>query len=509
VTLASICLAVIVHRQWAHHERLRYPIAEFATSLMEAGPGGRPAPIFHDGLFWAGLMIALSLRAINGLNAWFPDVMIQIPMQFTFGQVPQKWPMLTKIPQGEDLFAPRFFPIAIAFTFFLSTDISLSLGISQVIFVFAGMVLVARGVDLTTDNTLGGGVGWQRFGSYVAFTVMMFYVGRRYYGQIARSALFLGKSRETTSDARWAFRLFLLASAGLAILFVRLGLAWPLSILAVAFLLLFFLGVARIVAETGLIFILPGWTVLGALLGLVGGYAMGIQGVLVAGMISILLMLDVSAVILPNLVNGLKVCDQLGVKVGRAALASGTTYALCALLAIPVALWANYNWGLARSTDTWMNETVPKVIFNAGEKESTKLALADEARASADLSSLQRLTEMRPDKGFLWFAGTGFVLVILVGLMRLRFSWWPLHPVMFLIWATHPMKRLWASLMVGWAIKVLITRLGGYHLYRRCRGLMIGVIAGELLAGIVFMIIQGVYYLVTHRPPVAYGVSFG
>ena len=80
---------------------------------------------------------------------------------------------------------------------------------------------------------------------------------------------------------------------------------------------------------------------------------------------------------------------------------------------------------------------------------------------------------------------------------RLRLTWWPLHPVMFLVWATHPMKRMWASLMLGWFIKVMVTNLGGYKWYQKGRGLMIGVISGELLAAFVFLAVRAIYRMTT------------
>ena len=45
LSIASVCLGLIVHRQWAQHERLRYPIAEFASSLIRQAPSGLVVPL--------------------------------------------------------------------------------------------------------------------------------------------------------------------------------------------------------------------------------------------------------------------------------------------------------------------------------------------------------------------------------------------------------------------------------------------------------------------------------
>ena len=52
ILLAVISLSVLVHRQWADKERIRYPLAELARSLLEQDEKGRPVPLYkplpHD-----------------------------------------------------------------------------------------------------------------------------------------------------------------------------------------------------------------------------------------------------------------------------------------------------------------------------------------------------------------------------------------------------------------------------------------------------------------------------
>ena len=51
--VAVVALAVVVHKQWADHEQLPYPIARFAAALMPAEGEARGA-IFRNRLFWIG-----------------------------------------------------------------------------------------------------------------------------------------------------------------------------------------------------------------------------------------------------------------------------------------------------------------------------------------------------------------------------------------------------------------------------------------------------------------------
>jgi hypothetical protein len=50
--VGAVCLAIVVHRQWSSHERLRYPIAEIAYALIDQpAPGAWPA-VFRSRGFW-------------------------------------------------------------------------------------------------------------------------------------------------------------------------------------------------------------------------------------------------------------------------------------------------------------------------------------------------------------------------------------------------------------------------------------------------------------------------
>jgi len=73
----------------------------------------------------------------------------------------------------------------------------------------------------------------------------------------------------------------------------------------------------------------------------------------------------------------------------------------------------------------------------------------------------------------------GFGVVTLLSILRFRFAWWPLHPVGLLTAYGWPMKCIWFSIFVGWLLKVIIVRFGGMDLFRAARNFFIGLIIGE------------------------------
>jgi len=54
---------------------------------------------------------------------------------------------------------------------------------------------------------------------------------------------------------------------------------------------------------------------------------------------------------------------------------------------------------------------------------------------------------------------------------------------------------------MGWLLKVGVTRFGGSGAYRRSRPFFIGMIAGTMVIGIVWMVVGALYYVRIGSPP--------
>jgi len=494
-TVSMTCLGLIVHRQWAYRERLRYPIATFASSMLSGRLDGGGPSLFRNRPFWIGLAVVFAIHLINGFHAW-EMIRIRIPMTLDFTAVTQKWPGAASAPRICELLQPKIYFTAIAFSFFLASDIVLSLGLSHLLGVIVGGMLIARGMDLREWELAGGATAWHRFGAGLAFVLIFLYAGRRHYGQVLKGAFLPGSRAEGAGPHEiWDCRFLFLAQVGLVAWIVRLGLDWPLAILTVGLLMLTFVIISRISAETGLFIVQPRWQAWGVLLGLLGIRALGPEALIITAMLCAVLSVGAGQVLMPYLVNGLKVCSDAGVRPGRVGRMSVAVYVLCLAVAIPAVLWANYNFGMDM-TQGHEAQRVPTMALRAAAREMPHLALAGRVAESEGLRPLQRLTEMRPDNVFLWAAGSGFVLVLLFSAMRLRFTWWPLHPVLFLVVLTYPLGRLHFSFLLGWVIKKLVTTFGGRHTYQNLKPLMIGVVAGDMLGTAFFMVGGWVYYAV-------------
>lgn len=504
LAVAMTCLSLVVHRQWARNERLRYPIAEFTTALIRRGPNQAIGPIFRNRMFWIGLSIVLGIRLINGLQKWYPEEMVQIPMQFDFSAIGRKWPVIWKIPNGGgwNFLNPKIFPICIAFSFFLSSEISLSLGLTQVLAIPVAAGLLTAGVNIGTDYDTGGPQGWHRAGSYTALALILVYIGRRYYWEVLKGAVGFRRSAGVEGYAVWAFRFGVLSLVGMVAIITLLGLDWTLSILAVGLMMLSFLCLTRMSAETGLFFIQPGWQPFGVMMGMLGAFAMGPQGIIIAGLLCGVLCIDQSMGLMPYFTNALRICDEVKVTPGKAGLSTMGVYLIGIAVAIPVCIWANYNWGTPRYHWSWWR--IPTMSFRPAQEAIDKLKLSGELEDSESLSPLRRLTNLRPKKDFAWSFWSGVALVLIFSVLRIRYAWWPLHPVLFLAWTTYPLREFCPSFLIGWTVKTAVTRLGGHKAYRKWMPLMIGAIAAEVVGALVWMSVGAIYYAATDTLPIPY-----
>jgi hypothetical protein len=125
------------------------------------------------------------------------------------------------------------------------------------------------------------------------------------------------------------------------------------------------------------------------------------------------------------------------------------------------------------------------------------------------MGGFARLFSPSPDGVGVAFFSFGLLMVVGFSVARLRLPWWPLHPVLFLVWTTGHAQGQAASFFLGWLLKTVVTKYGGVGTYRRLRPLMFGLIAGEMLAGVGMSAVGGLYYWITGQPPASHAVMMG
>jgi hypothetical protein len=81
------------------------------------------------------------------------------------------------------------------------------------------------------------------------------------------------------------------------------------------------------------------------------------------------------------------------------------------------------------------------------------------------------------------FVGVGFGVSMLLGWLRLRFLWFPFHPLAYAIAPSWGVGTLWMPLMIGSTAKFFILKFGGLRTYRQTLPFFFGLILGEIAVG--------------------------
>lgn len=87
-----------------------------------------------------------------------------------------------------------------------------------------------------------------------------------------------------------------------------------------------------------------------------------------------------------------------------------------------------------------------------------------------------------------WYGSGGLIMGIL-NFLRLRFYWWPIHPLGFAISLTLPVRLTAFSFFIAFLAKFFILKFGGIRLYRSSKPFFFGLILGHFtVTGISFVV---------------------
>ncbi|NCD31982.1 MAG: hypothetical protein EOL87_01040 [Spartobacteria bacterium] len=502
--LGLLGLSLVVHKQWVDHEHLPYPLVTFTKSLLP-NEDGSESPVFKDRSFWVAMFIVFGIYVYNYLNVWFPSYLMgAIPSGVDFSSLGELFPAFK---QGGGVgFLSGYYSIfftVIAIAFFLPTDVSFSMGIGPFIWITLTGMLSMYGVANS---------GWQgqwpfginrenmfNMGAYFAMLLVLLYTGRYYYLAVFRKSFGMGGKEKIAPTSIWGARLFVLS----LILFTfystyYAGLPWSIAVLFGLCTMAVYLVMGRMIAETGVFFIVTAGTPATIILAVLGPKALGPAAILTMFMFCLILFYDPREALMPFVVNALKLADDTKVKVGRSAAMIVLALVVGLGVGIPVTLYFQYNRGIDLSA--WQNQQSQNP-FNETIANMQRLEAQGQLQDAGTATGLARYTGAQPHKQGMIVFGVAAGCVLLFSALRLRFTKWPFHPVMFLVWSTYSGKCFAQSFLIGWLIKMAVTKYGGAGFYQKLKPLMFGLIAGEMLGGVLPMIISAIYYLITGDQP--------
>ncbi len=138
-------------------------------------------------------------------------------------------------------------------------------------------------------------------------------------------------------------------------------------------------------------------------------------------------------------------------------------------------MWVEYRYA-------WTLDTPGHVVNRWGVFDSLQPKLVD---ATVTYAHGRYHPPVSPAANFAF----GFALTTALSAARLRFAWWPLHPIGYLMLYTYPGTHLWLSIFLGWLAKNLILRFGGPKLYTDAKPFFLGLIVGESAAAAFWLVL--------------------
>ena len=137
VYLVTLCMLVILRKQWMEHERLLFPLSVLPLELAQGEQGRLLPPLLRNYLTWVGFLLPFLINLVNGLHSYFnyfPFIQLNTPLRFLRESVRMN-------------LYPRFEVIGLSYL--------LSLDVSFGVWFFAFLAYVHTGVERLFGWSIG------------------------------------------------------------------------------------------------------------------------------------------------------------------------------------------------------------------------------------------------------------------------------------------------------------------------------------------------------------------
>ncbi|MBM4048929.1 MAG: hypothetical protein FJ279_27830, partial [Planctomycetes bacterium] len=437
VFVACFCISVILRKQWVERERLVFPLAEVPLELVRESPGRSRLPvIMRQRLFLIGFSIPALIILWNLVTYFFPGFPeIPIGMRFTFLSLGRGFPWV----------CTKFNFFVIGFAFFTNLDVLFS------VWFFHLLILIQTGIFNRIGYTIGpvdvwcgftAATGWETFGAFVFFVVWGLWMARHHLREVVRKAW---DRRYPVDDSgelvsyRTAVVCLALSTTFVFGWFRVMGMSWA-AILVYSFATLcLYVGITKIVAQCGLVYIRGTLTAQHFTT-----YVLGTNTLSPAGMSGLLytytFCCDARSSVMCTFTHAAKMSDSARLRRGTVLAGLLIASALGFVSSVIYNLYLGYQVG-AYNFGAWEFQSGNVQIF---------ASIVEKIR-----------NPVETDWPRLGFFGGGAAVMAFLTFMKYRFIWWPLHPIGLAVgdnWA------VWASafsIFVTWLAKLVILRVGG------------------------------------------------
>ena len=493
--IALIGFSLLFHKQWSEHEILPYPIAELADSLLPKEDGVAIA-LFRNRAFLGAALFIFLIHFNNHLYRHLQD-WIEIKLRYNFAPLlawlPSEFYVNSDLPRVINF---RIYFTAIGIAFLLARDVSFTLGVGPMLYGIIGGVFGLYGVSLTAGGYWRSSSAYILFGGYFGLCLAVFFLGRRYYFEAIRQSLGFKPKDAVEGHSILGVRLII---SGLLCCFILLnwaGLEWPFAVAYIAIAVTIYIGMSRILAETGLFANMPLISPEGICLGLLGMQFVGPQATIIMGLLTSVFLLNPHEAFMPFISNNLRMLELRRVAIAPMVKWSILTLVVGMIIALAACMYWQYSGGNLNVHPTSLNQA-PRMPFQLGLKVKQALDAQGIVYSGEIASSWQRFDRIAFQPGPTAAVGFGVAGVLCFTAIRWRFPKWPLHPVMFVTWIGVMPRNFAVSFLIGWGIKSIVSLVGGEPMCARLKPAFLGLVVGALVAGMFILTSNFIHYLIS------------
>ncbi|MDA0711872.1 MAG: hypothetical protein O3B73_16865, partial [bacterium] len=434
--------------------------------------------LLRDRLFQVGFGLVFLLTFWN-ITSWFFVGMPALPI--LNGPASKH---LIPLGDGFPTFRFTLSILTLVFGYFSKSDVLFSIWFFHLLAILQMGLFNRFGISKGGSDPWGSfdpTVGWQSLGGMLVFVGWGLWMARVHLKEVLTSAL-RGRSRVDDSGELISYRwsVFLLLASGVYILlFLRsTGLEWLPLLAFCAATGIIYLGLARIVVESGLVFMRGPISAQAFAWHVVGMTHMSAPSA-AALAFTFTIFCDAKTFAMTAMAHvprlGEAVTKQMRKQIAPAVLLAalvGFVTVITSILYQAYYVSGSYNFGV--------------VSFNGSSDGAVGIWQLTASRIQSG--------SLSPDLGRIGFFGIGAAVVGLLLYARYVFPGFPLNPLGFTIAANAITQNVVVSIFIVWAIKSVIMRVGGLDRYRKTAPFFLGMLMGYLAAATLGVVVDAIWF---------------
>ncbi len=453
--LVMLGINVIIRRQWLEGEHLACPLVNLPVEISEPRPR-----LFGQSLFWLGFALAAGVDIYNSFAFLYP-VIPRIPIDWVDMGVYFKgrpWNAVGWFPRS-------FYPFMIGLGYLMPTDFVFSCWFFYLLWKLELVLSSALGWNQIKDFPFAN---FQAFGAYALFGLHALWIGRGYLVRVWERAIGGPGGLRETNEAMGYRGAFVAIAVGLVFLVWFSAAAGLRLWLGVVFFLIYFglaVAVTRMRAQFGAPVHDLHFTGPDQLLTSLFGAKVFAQKDLIVFALYYWFNRAYRNHPMPHQMEAMRLQERAGSPNRGVAQA----VMIATVVAIVSAFWTSlhmyYNLGAGAKGRMFAGESF------------TKLAAWLSAPQGPNLYATGAI-------------GVGFLFGLLLQTMRMRYMWWPFHPLGFAISGNWEMNLVWMPLLIAWLLKTSIIKWTGDRTYQRALPIFLGLILGQFVVGSILNIVS-------------------